>query len=162
MSYHEKKTIVSLVWGILIFAAYCIYAFGKYQPAVAGDLKHSAVIMLIFIGIGIVAMIIIQIVFHMVFAASIAIKEGNCDEKKINQAMETDAVEDEMVKLIELKASKAGSVLTGIGFVAGLVSLALDAEPVVMLNIIFLSCGLGTIIEGFVSLRYYRKGMVNG
>jgi len=161
MSYHEKKTIASLVSGILVLAAYCIHMFTQ-SDMVNASLKDWAVIMLIFIGIGVGATIVIQIIFHIVIAASIAIKDKNCDDEKINQALETDAVEDEMVKLIELKSSRVGYAVAGIGFVAGLVSLVLNAVPAVMLNIIFISCSAGSIIEGITGMYYYRKGVANG
>jgi len=161
MSYQEKKTIASLVSVVLVLAAYCIFAFAQ-TGMVRASLKDWAVIMLIFIGIGIVAAIVIQIIFHIVIAASIAIKDKDCDDEKINQALKTDAVEDEMVKLIELKSSRVGYVATGIGFVAGLVSLVLNAVPAVMLNIIFISCSVGSIIEGGLGLYYYHKGVANG
>ena len=91
MSYQEKRTIVSIVSGVLLLAAYCIYAFGQYQSgAVAqGDLKFWASTMLIFIGIGVAASIVIQIVFHILLSISIAVKEKirdeKCDDKEIEK-----------------------------------------------------------------------------
>jgi uncharacterized membrane protein len=157
MSYQEKKTIASIISGMLVLAAYCIYVFGINQTIT--DLKQSAATILIFIGIGIVATIIIQIIFHMVYAASLAIKKGKCDDEEIDSEMKACMVEDEMVKLIELKSSKVGYVIAGIGFVAGLISLVLGVAPVVMLNIFFLSSCGGSLIEGFSGLHYYRKGV---
>lgn len=160
MSYQEKKLIASIVSGMLVLAAYCIYVFGVNLAL--GDLKHCAATMLIFIGIGVGATIIVQIIFHIVYAASLAKKTGRCDDKQINSEMEANMVEDEMVKLIDLKSSRVGYVIAGIGFVAGLVSLVLGAEAAVMLNIFFISCSVGSIIEGLSGLYYYRKGVANG
>lgn len=160
MSYQEKKIIARLISGILVLAAYCIYVFGVNQTL--GDLKHLAVTMLIFIGIGIGATIVIQIIFHIVFAASLAIKKEQCDDKKVESEMEACMVEDEMVKLIDLKSSRVGYAIAGMGFVAGLVSLVLNAAPTVMLNIFFVSCSVGSIIEGLSGIYYYRKGVTNG
>ncbi len=64
-----------------------------------------------------------------------------------------------MHKLIELKSSRVTMIIMGIGFVTGLVVLSLQYSPVLMLNILFLSCSLGSIAEGFAQLRYYRKGI---
>ncbi len=160
MSYQEKKLIASIVSGVLLLAAYCIYVFGVNHTLL--DLKQTAATMLIFIGIGVGATIIVQIIFHIVYAASLAHKTGRCDDKQINSEMEANMVEDEMVKLIDLKSSRVGYVIAGIGFVAGLVSLVLGAEAVMMLNIFFISCSLGSIIEGLSGLYYYRKGVANG
>ena len=64
MSYQEKKTIVSIVTGLLILVSYFMYTYSKYQSGVVieGDLKFWATAILVFIGIGIVATIIIQII----------------------------------------------------------------------------------------------------
>lgn len=163
MSYQEKRTIVSVVTGALLLAAYCIYAFGKAGMANLDNLKFWATTILVFIGIGIVALIIIQIVFHILLSISMAVKQKmkdeTCDDKEIEKSIEREMVEDEMHKLIELKANKIGNSFAGIGFVAGLVAIALGASAVAMLNIIFLSCGAGGIVEGLMQMRYYRRGV---
>lgn len=161
MSYQEKRTVISIVAGILILAAYCVYAFGKYQQGVVdlSDLRFFAVTMLVFIGIGIAAMIIIQIIFHILLSISIAVKESMCDEKKIEKTIEANMVEDEMDKLIELKSGRLGMGVVGAGFIAALVTLVFHCPPAVMLNILFLSFGASTLASGALSIYYYRKGI---
>jgi hypothetical protein len=172
MSYQEKRTIASIITGILVLAAYCIYAAAQYRSgAIAeGDLKFWAGAMLIFIAIGVAASIIIQIVFHILLAMSIAyqekVKNNQCDDKEIEKTVErtigAEMVEDEMDKLIGLKSTRVGFVLAGIGFVTALVSLVLNYSPVVMLNILFISFCLGSLFEGFAQLYFYRRGILNG
>lgn len=163
MSYQEKKTIVSVATGILILAAYCIYAFGGAVMAAADGLKAWAVTILIFIGIGVVASIVIQIVFHILLSISIAVRkkiqDGEVDDKEVERSIEREMVEDEMDKLIGLKSMRVAFVIAGIGFIAALVSLVLGFSPAVMLNILFISFSAGTIIEGITQLYYYRKGI---
>jgi hypothetical protein len=164
MSYQSKRTITTMIMGVIVLAAYCIYAFGKYQAGEVpeGDFKFWATTMLVFIGIGIVAMIITMILFHIGLSIGIAVKERNYDEKEIEKIIEGSMVEDEMDKLIGLKSSKVGFIFAGVGFVAGLISLIMEYSPVVMLNIMFLSFNLGSLAEGGMSLYYYRKGVRNG
>ena len=168
MSYKEKKTIVSLVTGLLILATYCIYTLNKIQLGTAAldDLKFWATTILIFIGIGVVALITILIVFHILLSVTIAVKEeiqnGEYDDKKIAKTLELDMVEDEMDKLIGLKAMRISLAVVGIGFIAALVSLVLNYSPAVMLNILFFSFGIGSMIEGFTQLYFYRRGVRNG
>jgi hypothetical protein len=168
MSYQEKRTITSIVTGALVLGAYCIYAFGKVQSGadIQGDLKFWASTMLFFIGIGIVAGIVIQIVFHILLSISIAVKEqirnGHVDDKEIEKTIGADMVEDEMDKLIELKSNRIGFIFAGIGFVAALVSQVFNYSPVVMLNIMFISFSAGSMFEGFAQLYYYRKGIRHG
>lgn len=163
MSYQSKKTIATMIMGVIVLSAYCIYAFGKYQSGevAAGDFKFWAITMLVFIGIGVVAMIITMILFHIGLSIGIAVKEQNCDEKEIEKIIEGSMVEDEMDKLIGLKSSRIGFIFAGVGFVAGLISLIMEYSPAVMINIMFLSFNLGSLAEGAMSLYYYRKGVRN-
>ena len=168
MSYQEKRTVFTILTGALVLAAYCIYAFGGSQAgiAAAGDLKYWARTMLIFIGIGIVTTIVIQIVFHILLSIGTAIskkiQDPNFDEKTIEKTIELEMVDDEMHKLIELKSTRIGFFITGIGFILGLESLLLDYSPVMMLNILFISASVGSLIEGFTQLYYYRRGIQHG
>jgi len=163
MSYQEKRTIVSVVTGILLLAAYCIYAFASEGLAGAEGAKPWAVTMLIFIGIGAAATIVIQIVFHILLSVSIAVKkqirEGKVDDKEVEKEIKSEMVEDERDKLIGLRSTKVAFTVSGVGFVAALVSLVLGFSVPVMLNILFLSFMAGAIIEGFVQMHYYRKGI---
>jgi uncharacterized BrkB/YihY/UPF0761 family membrane protein len=162
MSYQEKRTLTSIVTGVLVVGAYCIYAFGKYQSQAAelNNLQFWGTTMLIFIGIGVVAAIIIQIIFHILLSISIAIKEGS--DKEIEKKVDAAVVEDEMDKLIELKSMRLGFGICGAGFIAALISLVLNCPAAIMLNILFLSFFLGSLSEGILSLHYYRAGVKNG
>ncbi len=165
MSYKIKRVIIALITGAVLLIAYGIYAFGKVNSGAAtlDDTKFWATTILQVIGIGIVAMIVIQIVFHILLSIGAAISEqiktGTCDDKKVEKSIEMEMVEDEMDKLIELKATKIGYAIVGIGFVAALVSLVLEWPLAVMLNILFGSFVIGSIIEACVQIHYYRKGI---
>lgn len=165
MSYQEKKVLVSVITGAAVMAAYCINAIGKYQAGLVGSehLKLWAVTMLQFIGIGIIAAIVIQIVFHILLSITIATKEairnGKCDDATIEKNIALEMVEDEMDKLIELKSMRIGFIVAGVGFVAALVTLALGHSSVLMLNIFFGAFSAGSLLEGLTQLYYYRRGV---
>ena len=164
MSYQSKRTITSLFTGALILAAYCVYAFGKHNSGsiAEGDLTFWASTMLIFIGIGIVANIILQIVFHIALSIGIAVKERESDEKEINRKIESEILEDEMDKLIKLKSLRVGFVIAGFGFVDALVTLVLGRSMALALNIMYLSFNIGGLAEAVASLYFYGKGVRNG
>jgi len=164
VSYQEKRTIASIVTGAAVMAAYCITALNRYSANQAdlGDMRAWGSLMLIFIGVGVVAIIVMQIVFHIALSISIAVRERDCDERAIEKAVEAVAVEDEMDKLIELKAMKIGFAIAGAGFIGALASAALGSPGAVMLNILFLSFSLGSLAEGALSLYYYRAGVKHG
>ena len=132
MSYQEKRTVVSIFSGLLILVTYCIYAFNRYRIGMlpSDDLKPWATTILIFIGIGIVASIVIQIVFHILLSISVAvvkkIQNESIEEAEIEKSINLEMVEDEMDKLINLKSNQVSFFFAGIGFVAALVSLVLN------------------------------------
>jgi len=165
MSYQVKKTVTSIVTGILVLVAYTIYAFGIAHAGAAApeNLKFWATAILIFIGIGIAASIVIQIVFHILLSISIAVKkkiqDEKCEDKEIEKEIKAEMVEDEMDKLIQMKSMRLAFIVAGIGFIAALVSLVLNSSPAVMLNILFISFSAGSLFDGFAKLYYYRRGL---
>ena len=168
MSYKVKRTVVSILTGVLLMAAYCIYAFGKVQSGTVApdDMKFWATTILVFSGIGIVTLIIILIVFHIFLSIAMAVKgqvqNGKCDEKEIEKTLELEMAEDEMDKLIELKSMRVSFTIVGIGFAVALGSLVLNYSPAVMLNIMFASFFIGSLIEGITQLYFYNTGIKNG
>jgi hypothetical protein len=192
MSYKEKQTIVSILSGILLLVVYIFYALNKTQSGVASpdDMKFWATAILTFIVIGILATIVIQIIFHILLSISIAVKtevqkeiqgkiqneinksvphetliekkHSNYNDQDIEKTIALEMVEDEMDKLIELKAMRIGFAIAGIGFVLSLISLVLDYAPAVMLNIAFFSFSIGSMIEGIIKLYFYKRGVRNG
>lgn len=159
----EKRNVTALVGGALIIAAYCIYAFTGNGPGAAGvsDLKTWAGAMLVFIGIGIGLAIVLQILFHIVLSVSVAVREQST-EKEIGRKIEAEMVEDEMDKLIELKSSRVGWAVASAGFIAALFSLVFGGSAALMINMMFLSAAAGSMVGGFISIFYYRKGVRNG
>ncbi|MDP4094964.1 MAG: hypothetical protein Q8920_16600 [Bacillota bacterium] len=167
MSYQEKRTITEIFSALLILIAYGLYIINRFHAHTINmqELKPWASAMLIFVGLGIIATIIIQILFHILLSISIAVKESVAGKDKgqdINKAIANSMVGDEMHKLIELKSSRMSTFFYGFGFIAALVSIVLSSPLPVMLNILFGSWLLGWIFEGSVRLIYYRKGVRNG
>ncbi len=127
------------------------------------NIKPWATTMLVFIGIGIVASIIIQIVFHILLSISIAIKEKikneQCEDLEIDKKIEMEFVEDEMDKLIALKAMRIGFGIASFGFFLALFSIVMNYSSVIMLNIMFISFCISAIVAGVAQLFFYRSGV---
>ncbi len=168
MPYQVKKTIAGMAGVLMIMIFYCVFVYQSLQTGadLANDLMFWGKAMLITIGISVAAGIIIQIVFHILLSAGIAVKQkinnGDCDEKEIGKRIHLEMTEDERDKLIELKAMRTGYIFCGIGFVLSLVSLVLKYPAAVMLNILFLSFFTGHLFEGFSQIYYYLNGVKNG
>jgi hypothetical protein len=84
---------------------------------------------------------------------------NDTSDEQIEKTINSEMVTDEMDKLIELKSMRFGFIFSGIGFVAGLILLALNYSPVIMLNILYVSFSVGSLLEGFAQIFYYRKGI---
>lgn len=163
MSYQEKRTLLSIIISIVMLVSYSIYAFGKAGMEHMNDLQFWARTILIFIGIGIVALIILQIVFHILMAIGKAIrqklKDNEVNEEEIGRTMRVETAEDEMDKMIEMKSNRFGYTIMGLGFMAGLIAIAFGASAVAMLNILFFATWVGSFVEALMQIRYYRRGV---
>ncbi|WP_373482909.1 hypothetical protein [Acetobacterium sp.] len=168
MNYQEKKIIASITAGALVLAAYSFYGISKYLEIgeeLLNNLEFWATAMLIAIGGGIVVVILIQIIFHIILAVAnevakeVAKKVSNEGKNEIYEELEITNFEDEMDKLIALKAMRNSFVMVGIGFIIALLSLYIKMPPAIMLNVIFISFSLGSLFEGFSQLYFYRKGV---
>lgn len=178
MSYQEKRIGVSVVSGLLILVSYCIYGVSRFKVLGTGlltDLRFWATTMLVTIGLGIAVMMLIQLVLHIFLAVSSEVKKEirkriseseQCGSKSYQgrscEDLEMMDKEDEMDKLISLKASNYSFGVIGFGFVVALVTLYYQMPPAIMLNIMFVSFMLASLLEGLLQLRFYRKGIYHG
>lgn len=161
MSYNSKRTITSMAGGVILLAAYIIYAFGVKAPA-SESLAAWAKTMLIFIGIGVVGSIVIQILFRIVYAIGVAVKEREHCDKDVERMVSSSMVEDERDKLVGLKAARIGYFFAGIGFLAALAALAFGASGILALHMLFVTFFIGSLMEGAMSVYYYERGVHNG
>lgn len=166
MSYTSKRNIISIVAGVALIVAYIIYAMGANAP-VAEDIKAWAVAVLVFIGIGVGIQIVVQIVFHIALTIGIAVKEeiktGNKNSgETAERIVKAEMVEDEWTKIIDLKAFRVGSWFAGAGVIGALISLAVGAETVIALHILFGMSALASVVEGITGIIYHERGVRNG
>ena len=148
MSYQVKQNIVNIFSGILITAFYALIIIQKQQEGqfnLKEDFDTWGVIFLIYIGVSIIARIIIQIVFHIINAIATR-------EEKV-------PVTDERDKLISLKATRNSYYVFSSGFVLAVMSLAIGM-PVYGIFIAFVATGLlAEITDNGSQIYYYRKGI---
>ena len=161
MTYNSKRTIVSMVAGIILAVSYIIYAL-VIKPPASDDLKPWAVSLLVFIGMGIISQILIQIVFHIAFAIGIVVKGKAVDKENIGRIFTSIGTEDEMNKLISLKSSRIGYICAGVGLLITLAALALGVSEVAALHILVGSFVVGSLAEGCASVRFHERGVHNG
>jgi len=117
---------------------------------------------LIYIGVGVAAEIVVQILFHIALAVGVSVKEKSHDGHIVERIIKSSMIEDERDKLIGLKSSHIGYACAGFGFVMGLIALALGISAVAALHIMAGAFALGSMIEGCVSVYYNERGVHNG
>lgn len=148
MSYHEKENIVNIFSGIIMSA---IMGWAVYQRHLEGnfdltqDFKTWGIIFLIFMGISVVARIVIYIIFHIINA--IAIREEDIP------------VEDERIKLIKLVGTRNGHYAWSSGFVLSIIGLALGMQVFWIFVIFVISGLLSEIVDNVTQIYFHRKGI---
>ena len=148
MTYQEKKNIVNIVSGVLITIIYALIVYGRHQAGrfdLTEDYTTWGIIFLVFIGVSIVARIIIYIIFHIINA--IATRE------------EEIPVTDERDKLIELKATRNSYHTFSIGLALALISMSIGMTPVFLFISMFACCLLSEIVDNISQIYYHRKGV---
>jgi hypothetical protein len=148
MSYHEKKSIVSLAGTILIFGFYCMYVYQRFQEesmSTNETFKFWGATILILIPVSIVAKIIIHIIFSIVNTIASQEKEpGFADERD---------------KLIELKATRNSHYVFLVGFLLALGSLVMNFTPNTMFIVLILSGFVSEVVGVISTIYHYQKGV---
>lgn len=161
MYYQEKRIVTTILSSVLVLLIYCIYAITAYRnfgTPLLDDLVFWSKTMLIFIGIQIIASIVILVLFHILLSVSIEVKKELGRE---STDLELDIVEDEMDRLIEQKSTKYPYIFVGVGFAIALLSAYWGRPVAIMMNIIFIAFLSASILEGAIQLYYYKKGIQN-
>lgn len=158
MTFNSKRTITSMLTGLILMIGYVIYALGDKAPS-STDVKGWAISMLVFIGIAVGAQIIITILFHIFYSVGVAVKERDKTDKEVERIIASTVKEDERDKLISLKSNQVGNIIGGMGVVGALVMLAFGHSVIFALNIILLAYFTGALIEGVVSIYHYERGV---
>ncbi|MFC5406623.1 hypothetical protein [Cohnella soli] len=148
MTYQEKKSIVSLISSILIFAAYCLYRYPQYPEGVmdSKEIFHywgSFVLVLTLVSIA--AHIVISIIFNIFFRMTTGEKEPS--------------FADELDKLIDLKAFRNSFLVFILGFLLAMGSLNFDQPSKVMFIILIVSGFLSDVTGSLTRLFHYKKGV---
>lgn len=140
--------MVNIFSSLLIAAIYGFIIFQRHSQGIfdlTEDFRKWGVILIIYIGISIVARIIIYIIFHILNA--IATREKDIP------------VRDERDKFIDLKSTRNGCRAFSFVFLFSIVLLAFGM-PVYGLILFFIVAGLAAeITENISQIYFYRKGI---
>ena len=149
MSYQEKRSIAYLISTLLIAGFYFLYVFAMYPEESLNPTTDFSfwgrTILLLF-----AALVVINIITIIIFNVI------NYIATRDESACAT--IEDELDKLIELKASRNSNGIFMIGFMLSVGTLALDMPPYVMFNMFACSIFLSSIVWSCTQFFFYRKG----
>ncbi|SFC17646.1 hypothetical protein SAMN05443252_10250 [Bacillus sp. OV322] len=148
MTYQEKKSIISLISSILIFAAYCLYRYPHYPGGGASSrevLHYWGSFILILTLVSIAAHIIISIIFNIVFRMTTGEKEP--------------AFADELDQRIDLLAFRNSFAVFVAGFLLAMGSLVLDHTLKVMFLVLIISGFISDVTGSLSKLYHYRRGV---
>jgi hypothetical protein len=149
-----SRAFVSSLAGLVLTAGYTVWAAGE-GLVVSSDWRAVAWAMLVFVGVSVATLIVVQIGFHVALAIRAAASGGGDPERVVASAM----VEDEMARLIASKAARASAVGAGAGFVAMLVLLACGAVPGLALHVLLWAGAAGTVVEGALLVLFAERGV---
>lgn len=164
MSDKSKNTITTMAVGVVLLIGYAIYAAGRFQQGLDGPetLQSWALTILVFLGGAIVVVILVQIAFRIVLAATIAVRERDGEPDRVERILASSLAEDEMDRLVGMRSLRAGYAVVGAGFVGMLVALAFGVSPVIALHILFGSFAAASMVEGVVTVLGYERGVRHG
>ncbi|MGZ9586701.1 hypothetical protein [Paenibacillus marinisediminis] len=148
MTYQEKKSIVSLISAILIFAVYCLYKYPQYPEAALDSTEtyhYWGSFVLVLTVVSIAAHIVISIVFNIVFRMTTGEKEPS--------------FADELDKRIDLLAFRNSFAVFVIGFLLAMGSLVMDQPSKVMFIILIVSGFLSDVTGSLSRLYHYKRGV---
>lgn len=164
MSHKSRRTITSMVAGAVLVAGYIVYAWSVAGSANSHtrSLGSWALAILVFIGASVVALIIIQVLFHVAASVGIAARERDADGAQVNRILASSMVEDERDELIDLRAARIGYVCVGVGFVVTLAAVALGASGTVALHLLLGAFIVAAMVGGARTVFLHESGVQHG
>lgn len=161
MSYHSRRILGSILLGCCLIAAYVFYVF-RLNPQLSTDLISWSRVVLVFIGLGIVGAIIGHVLLLITYSIKVSSSDSQLSNRDVDRVIESTLVEDEMDKLIGLRASRVGYYLSGFGGICAIVALALGMVPFLAFHIVLAGFCTGNLVEGIMCIYLYEKGVQHG
>lgn len=148
MTYQETKSIVSILSSIVIFGLFSLYMYPKYPSSGINSsetFQFWGTFVFSLILVSIIAHIIINIIFNIVYRIKTGEKEPT--------------FEDELDKIINLKALRNSYCIFILGFLLSMGSLIIF-QPSHLFFITLITFGFfADVIGSITRLYHYRKGV---
>lgn len=152
MSYQEKRSVVTVTGGVIIFGVYfamVVARLGGLAPELTQDaetmLRFWATAVLVYIPITVVLRIVLMIVFTIVY--------------RIAAGEEPPSFDDERDKLIELKVTRVSQAIFGLGFITSMVPIVMGMSVTVMFVTIMISGVVAEVTGEVARILMYHRGV---
>ncbi|WP_042162105.1 hypothetical protein [Paenibacillus gorillae] len=139
---------MSIISSVLIFTLYTLYAISNAEDGSitsASDFSFWGTFILVLLPVSIAAKIIIHIVF-VIF-------------NKIASNEDPPSFEDELDKIIELKADRISLYVFFLGFILAMVPLVTDIPTYLTFLLLILFGFLSDLMGRIAQLYFYKKGV---
>ena len=149
MSFEERNAVTGILvcfitWVIMLTVLLRKSAAGQFDGSAGPQLWAQAVLWLIVIGIAVA--IVMTILFNIAYAV-------------ITGDKKPDFLSDERDTIIGLRGMQATSIVISTGIVGAFIALAWGASVLMVLNLIFAACALGSFASEVTKLVLYRRGV---
>jgi hypothetical protein len=150
MSFHEKRSLASIISFVLVFGAYFIALHVMRQNGLLeGEGLNRT------LGVSILILIVAAIVTNIVLVTlSVTVSFSKDDDDR-------DFTTDERDKLIELRGCRVSKIATGIGFVLSIVAMSLGLPPNHVVICIVASFGIAAIAGNLTKLMIHRRARLH-
>ncbi|MCR8643507.1 hypothetical protein NV379_12670 [Paenibacillus sp. N1-5-1-14] len=147
MTYQEKKSIVSIVSVIAIFVSFCLYMYPFPNSGLESieTFRFWGSFVFILILVSIIANIVINIVFNIMY--------------RITTGENEPTFEDELDRMINLKATRNSYFVFILGFLLAMGSVIVFQPSQLMFMILIISGFMSDVTGSITRLYHYRKGV---
>lgn len=157
MNYKSKQHLTEAFTTLALSIGYVVFAFGNRAPNIS-NLQAYGKAILIFICVTAFANIAIQIIFHFLFSASIAVKASQKHEEHlVERTVESFLRFDERDRQINHRAGYIASFFMSIGFILSIVFLAFGGKPVIFLHILLAAFVLSLLAHSVMNVIVYGR-----
>lgn len=162
MNYKSKQQLTEVLTTIALSAIYALLAFRDNAPGVL-DLAGWAQRILIFIAAIVLINVLVQIVFHVFFSASVAVEASRKREENLVERIIASSLQlDERDVQINHRAGYLTSFIQAIGFLLSVIFLASGAQAVIALHILLAGFVLTTLAHGVLKIIAYERSGLDG
>lgn len=162
MNYKSKQHLTEALTTAALSIGYVVFALGSKSPN-ADNLQAWGITILVFIGIMMVVNIFIQIIFHFLYSAVVAVEANKKQEEHlVERIIKSSLQQDERDREINHRAAYVASICISIGFILSMAILAFGGQAVMSLHVLLAAFVLSSLVHSVMNIMEYEKDGLDG